>query len=117
MQPFSSVDRCAWPLREFCWLVIAIVALVASALLVAQEEPPGTSGSVSTRRDPRATNARLTTRQRQAIHLLKSARGETATLDPAMRALVLWEIARGYERLGLREADELRKEAFSAALS
>jgi len=34
-----------------------------------------------------------------------------------MRALVLWEIARGYERLGLREADELRKEAFSAALS
>ncbi len=100
--------------------MITIVVLVAPALLVAQGEPAaGTSGSVSTRGDAhvRATNARPTARQRQAIRLLKSARGEAAALDSPMRTLVLWEIAKAYERIDLREADALREEAFSAALS
>ena len=120
MQPSSSVvDTCAWLFRRFHWLVITIVALVTPSLLVSQGEPARTSGSVSNRPDAhgRARNARLTARRRQAIHLLKCARGEAAALDPPMRALVLWEIAKGYEQLDLSEADALRREAFSAALS
>jgi len=99
---------------------MTIIALLAPALLAAQEGLlTGTSGSVSTRRDARvgAANARLVARQRQAVHLLKSARIEAAALDRPMCALVLWEIAKGYERLNLREADALRKEAFSATLA
>jgi hypothetical protein len=119
MQPSSSVDTYIWLFRGIHCLVIAMAWLAAPALLVAQGEPARTSESVPTRRDAHvgAPNARPTARQRKAIHLLNSAREEAAALDPPMRALVLSEIAKGYERLDLREADTLRKEAFSAAIS
>ncbi len=98
--------------------MVTIVALTAPAVLVAQGEPIGASGSVATRRDVHMrANQRLRARQRQAIDLLKSAQVEASALDPVMRTLILWEIAKGYERFDLRGADALRKEAFSAALS
>jgi hypothetical protein len=101
-------------LLVLCLIGVA-TALAAPTFALPQEESSRAPLLVCPPTYVGATNR--TVLHRRGVHLLKSARTEAATLEPAMRAVVLSEVAKAYERVDQSQADKLLEETFSASLS
>lgn len=100
-------------------LYAAVGALALCFALTAQERPAAkpTPNSSPVRHAARqVVNLKLTDRQRQGIKLLKVARADAAALEPAMRAVVLEQIAVGYDKVNPTRAQAIRYNAFLVSL-
>ena len=60
---------------------------------------------------------KLTPKEERGHRLLQSAEAEAASLQPDMRAFVLWKIAVGYRNSNPAKSDALLKDAFLASIS
>jgi hypothetical protein len=65
----------------------------------------------------KAAELELTPQQERGLRLLRSAQAEAAALQPDMRAFVLMQVAKGYQKVDTSKVDALLKEAFTASLS
>ncbi len=65
----------------------------------------------------KVAETKLTPKQQRGRRLLQSAQAEAVSLQPDMRAFVLWKIAEGYRKSSPSKFDALLREAFTASLS
>src|SRR5882724_4684940 len=63
---------------------------------------------------PKVSPPKLTAQQKHGLKLLEVARSEATTLQPDMRAFVLWQVSRGYEKVDPTKSNSLLNAALTA---
>ena len=73
-----------------------LVVLLCSFLCIAQSKPAAKNAAPA---KPVPAKVKLTPEQLRGLRLLKASAGESAGLQPEMRAFVLWQVSHGYAKL------------------
>src|SRR6266478_8790236 len=91
--------------------LVALAVLCATCVATAQapaKNPRLIGAKVES--SPKLSPPKLTAQQKLGLKQLQVAQSEAATLQPDMRAFVLWQASRGYEKIdGLRATSLLRE--------
>ena len=102
--------------RSFLTRVGGAVVLLTSGSLLAQVQNSGASTKSQTAK-PAVARPKLTTEQQRGLRLLKQAEAQAGSLEPDMRAYVLWCVSVGYSKIDHPKSDRLLSQAFLATQS
>src|SRR5579864_4960628 len=90
--------------RPLVILRVGLVTLLVSCVLFAQVQPNASAvKALSTK--PAPTKVKLTPDQQRGLRLLKQSEVQAASLEPDMRAYVLWRVADGCRKVDRAKAD------------
>src|SRR6266849_371062 len=95
--------------------LVALAVLCATCVATAQapaKNPLLIGAKVES--SPKLSPPKLTAQQKLGLKQLQVAQSEAATLQPDMRAFVLWQASRGYEKVDPPQSSSLLKEALTA---
>ena len=88
--------------------ITAVAVLCTAGVLLAQA--PAKPARSKTVHAPKASKPKLSDQQKVGLRQLELAQSEASGLQPDMRAFVLWQASRGYEKIdGLRATSLLRE--------
>jgi hypothetical protein len=103
-------------LKRSSFLRVAGVLLLAGATLLAQVQTTPVPAKASSAKAAPA-KIKLTADQQRGLRLLKQAETQAASLEPDMRAFVLWRVSVGYSRIDRDKSDRVLHQAFVATQS
>jgi hypothetical protein len=103
-------------LQPSSFLRVAGACLLTGCTLLAQVQTSSAPPKpLSTK--PAPAKIKLTTEQQRGLRLLKQAEAQAGSLQPDMRAYVLWRISDGYSKVDRAKSDRVLNQAFVATQS
>src|ERR1700737_4485594 len=95
---------------------VVAVAVFGTACVATAQVPTKNPLLIRSKADSSpGVSPKLTAQQKLGLKLLQVLQSEAATLQPNMRAFVLWQASRGYEKVDLTRSNSLLKEALTAS--